>query len=157
MSVKPHHPPRQFTGWHMLALMLGGFGIIIGVNLFMAFQAIATFPGVEARSSYVVSQTFEANRDAQDALGWDLVATLTDGALVVAITDASGAPVRPQVASAIFGRATHTGEDHTPAFDWQDGALRAQVPSRDGYWNLRLELIAADGTIFRRRIQLRDR
>lgn len=149
--------PREFTGKHMLAVMLGGFGIIISVNLGMAYLAISTFPGVEARSTYVASQTFEANRTAQDALGWDVVATLDDGLLTLAIQDADGIPVQPKVQKAIFGRATHTGEDHTPDFTWTGTALIAMVPSRDGYWNLRLELESADGTIFRRRIQLRDR
>lgn len=149
--------PREFTGKHMLALFVGGFGIIISVNFGMAYLAVSTFPGVEARSTYVASQTFEVNRTAQDALGWDVVATLDDGLLTLAIRDADGVPVQPKVLKAIFGRATHTGEDHTPDFTWNGTALAAMVPSRDGYWNLRLELESADGTIFRRRIQLRDR
>ncbi|WP_019954795.1 FixH family protein [Yoonia vestfoldensis] len=149
--------PRQFTGKHMLALMVGGFGIIIAVNLGMAYLAISTFPGVEARSTYVASQTFEVDRAAQDALGWNVDATLDDGLLTLAIRDTDGAAVQPQVRKAIFGRATHTGEDMTPDFAWTGTALTAMVPSRDGYWNLRLELESADGTIFRRRIQLRDR
>ncbi|MFN3664163.1 FixH family protein [Yoonia sp.] len=148
--------PRQFTGRHMLAVMLSSFGIIITVNLGMAYMAISTFPGVEARSTYVASQTFEVNRAAQDALGWDVVATLDDGLLTLAITDQAGQPVQPRVIKAIFGRATHTGEDHTPDFTWTGTTLTAMVPSRDGYWNLRLELEAENGTIFRRRIQLRD-
>ncbi len=156
MTAQTHHP-REFTGKHMLALMIGGFGTIIAVNFGMAYMAISTFPGVEARSTYVASQTFEVNRDAQDALGWDVVATLDDGLLTLTIRDADGTPVQPLVLKAIFGRATHTGEDHTPDFAWTGTALTAMVPSRDGYWNLRLELEAADGTIFRRRIQLRDR
>lgn len=149
--------PREFTGKHMLALFVGGFGIIITVNLGMAYMAVSTFPGVEARSPYVASQTFEVNRAAQDALGWDVVATLDDGLLALAIRDVVGVPVQPKVLKAIFGRATHTGEDTTPDFVWNGTALTAMVPSRDGYWNLRLELESADGTIFRRRIQLRDR
>lgn len=148
--------PRKFTGAHMLAFFVGGFGIIITVNLFMAYMAISTFPGVEARSPYVASQTFEVNRDAQDALGWDVIATLNDGLLTLTIKDQAGQPVQPRVLKAIFGRATHTGEDHTPDFTWTGTALTAVVPSRDGYWNLRLELEAENGTIFRRRIQLRD-
>jgi len=148
--------PREFTGKHMLALFVGGFGIIITVNFGMAYMAISTFPGVEARSPYVASQTFEVNRAAQDALGWDVVTTLDDGLLTLSIKDEAGLPVQPKVLKAIFGRATHTGEDHTPDFTWTGTALTAMVPSRDGYWNLRLELEADDGTIFRRRIQLRD-
>ena len=57
---------REFTGWHMLGLMVGGFGIIIAVNLTLAWNAIATFPGLETRNSYVISQSFQADRAAQN-------------------------------------------------------------------------------------------
>ena len=51
---------REFTGWHMLAIMVAGFGIMITVNLTLAYNAVATFPGLETRNSYVVSQKFES-------------------------------------------------------------------------------------------------
>lgn len=35
--------PREFTGKHMLALFVGGFGIIISVNFGMAYMAVSTF------------------------------------------------------------------------------------------------------------------
>ena len=145
---------REFTGWHMLALMLGGFGIIVAVNLTLAYNAVATFPGVETRSAYLASQQFEANRAAQDALGWDVAASLTGGILTVAITDKDGQPVRAEVTRATFGRATHTGQDTVPAFTWNGQAMTAPVTAGDGYWNLRLELLATDGTQFRRRFPL---
>lgn len=145
---------REFTGWHMLGLMVGGFGIIITVNLIMAWNAVATFPGLETPNSYVASQKFNAERAAQNALRWDATAGIEDGVLTVAIMDADGVPVQPEVTSAILGRATHTGEDSTPAFTWNGAALTAPVGPRDGYWNLRLELIAPDGTLFRRRFQI---
>jgi nitrogen fixation protein FixH len=145
---------REFTGWHMLALMVGGFGIIIAVNLTLAWNAVATFPGLETRNSYVASQNFEADRAAQNALQWDVSATLTDSQLTVAILDADGSPVQVEITRATFGRATHTGEDSIPAFIWNGSALTAPVTAGDGYWNLRLELIAPDGTKFRRRFPL---
>ena len=37
---------RRLTGRHVLAIAVGAFGIIIGVNLVMAWQAISTFPGL---------------------------------------------------------------------------------------------------------------
>ncbi|MEL6681155.1 MAG: FixH family protein [Pseudomonadota bacterium] len=145
---------REFTGWHMLALMVGGFGIIITVNLTLAYNAVATFPGVEARNSYAVSQEFQAKRAAQNALNWDVEASLVGGLLTVAITDKDGNPVQAEVTRATFGRATHTGEDSVPAFTWNGRALTAPVAAGDGYWNLRLELVAPDGTQFRRRFPL---
>lgn len=145
---------REFTGWHMLAIMVGAFAIIISVNLTLAFNAVATFPGLETRNSYVVSQKFEADRAAQDALGWDMQSSLENGLLTVAITDAEGRTIRPKVIDAILGRATHTGQDEQPQFTWTGSALTAPVAADDGYWNLRLMLEAPDGTAFRRRIQL---
>jgi nitrogen fixation protein FixH len=145
---------REFTGWHMLAIMIGAFGIIIAVNLTLAWQAVATFPGLETRNSYVASQHFEADRAAQNALRWDVKATLAGGTLTVAILNADGNPVQAEVTRATLGRATHTGEDSTPAFIWDGTALSAPVTAKDGYWNLRLELIAPDGTQFRRRFPL---
>lgn len=145
---------REFTGWHMLALMVGGFGIIITVNFTMAYNAISTFPGLETRNPYVVSQKFEADRAAQNALHWNVDAALAGGVLTVAITDKDGNPVQAEVTRATFGRATHTGEDSIPEFTWNGKAMTAPVTAGDGYWNLRLELIAPDGTKFRRRFPL---
>lgn len=145
---------REFTGWHMLGLMVGGFGIIVTVNLTLAYNAVATFPGLETRNSYVVSQKFEADRAAQNALRWDVEASLIDGVLTVAIADKDGNPVQAEVTRATFGRATHTGEDSIPEFTWNGTAMTAPVTAGEGYWNLRLELIAPDGTNFRRRFPL---
>ena len=36
---------RPLTGWHVLAMFIGGFSIIISVNLALAFNAGRTFPG----------------------------------------------------------------------------------------------------------------
>lgn len=145
---------REFTGWHMLGLMVGGFGIIIAVNLTLAWNAIATFPGLEARNSYVVSQSFQADRAAQNALRWNASARIADGVLTVSIRDQDGTPVEAEVVRAILGRATHTGEDSVPALSWNGTALTAPVETAAGYWNLRLELIAPDGTNFRRRFPI---
>jgi nitrogen fixation protein FixH len=145
---------REFTGWHMLGLMVGGFGIIIAVNLTLAWNAVATFPGLETRNSYVISQQFQADRAAQDALRWDVSAEIEDNVLTVAILDADGNPVQTEVTRATLGRATHTGQDSTPQFTWTGTAWSAPVTAGEGYWNLRLEMIAPDGTKFRRRFPL---
>lgn len=145
---------REFTGWHMLALMVGGFGIIIAVNLTLAWNAVATFPGLETRNSYVASQTFEADRAAQNALRWDASATIADNLLTVDIRDQAGAPVQTEVTRAILGRATHTGQDSVPELTWNGAALTAPVAVEAGYWNLRVELVAPDGTVFRRRFPI---
>ena len=145
---------RPITGWHVLAMFVGCFSVIIAVNLTLAFQAVNTFPGLVTKNSYVASQSFDADRTAQDALGWQLDTQVVDDILTLAITDAKGTPVHPKVIKATLGRATHVSEDMTPDLQWNGRALTASAPVQAGYWTLWLELEATDGTAFRRRIPL---
>ncbi len=142
---------RKLTGWHVLAIFVGGFSVIVAANLTLAFNAVSTFPGLEVKNSYLASQQFNAARDAQEALDWDVRAYTDRGALVLDIAK-DGEPVQPKIVSATFGRATHVGEDQTPIFVFDGNAHRAPVQVRPGNWNLRLVAEAADGTIFKQRI-----
>ncbi|PRY94430.1 nitrogen fixation protein FixH [Hasllibacter halocynthiae] len=142
-------------GRHVAAMFAGGFGIIVSVNLVLAASAVRTFPGTEVDSSYVASQNFDADRAAQDGLGWTLSPAYAPGTLRLAVTGPDGAPVRPEVVSAVLGRATTVAGDRVPAFAWDGAALVAPAELAPGNWNLRLELRAPDGTAFRRRIPIR--
>lgn len=154
MTVAENQGKRRLTGWHVLAMFVVGFSIIIGVNLVLAFSAVRTFPGLETDSSYVASQSFDEDRAAQDALGWDVSAAIQAGTLELAITGADGRPVRPEIVSMILGRATTVDRDRTPAFEWNGARFIAPVDLAPGNWNLRAELLAEDGTRFSRRIPL---
>ena len=55
---------RQIKGWHVLTGFGVAFGVIIAVNLTLAYQAVATFPGLEVKNSYVASQSFDVDREA---------------------------------------------------------------------------------------------
>ncbi|MEL7132515.1 MAG: FixH family protein [Pseudomonadota bacterium] len=146
---------KELTGWHVLAIFGSGFAVIIGVNLTLAFQAVHTFPGLETKNSYIVSQAFEADRSAQEALGWNVSASVGDGALYLTIDDAAGS-VEPTITAATLGRATHVGEDLTPIFAYDGTRFVAAIPAlAAGNWNLRLAAVAPDGTAFRQRIVLR--
>ncbi|MGJ8627356.1 MAG: FixH family protein [Sulfitobacter sp.] len=145
---------RTLTGWHVFAMFVGAFTVIIGVNLTLAFQAVATFPGVVTKNSYISSQHFDADRLAQDGLGWDVGASVKNGLLHLTITDANGVPVQPTVVGVTLGRATHVNDDITPAFSWNGTDLTAPVDVVPGYWTLWLDLTSEDGTPFRRRIPM---
>lgn len=143
---------REITGRQVLFFTSGAFGIIIAVNLFMAYSAVSTFPGVEAKNSYAASQTFQAERAAQEALGWNVQAVAEDGELVLSITGADGAPVQVASLEATLGRATHVNDDQFPVFQWRDGAYVAPADLGAGNWNLRMTAVAEDGTPFRQRV-----
>ncbi|MBM7068777.1 FixH family protein [Actibacterium sp. 188UL27-1] len=148
---------KPLTGWKVFAMFAAGFGIIIAVNLTLAFQAVATFPGLETKNSYVASQKFQADRAAQDNLNWTVAARLEAGQLVLTVDDPAGKPVRPATLTGTFGRATHVADDQDLTFQPTQTGYIANVTSAPGNWNLRLAAVAPDGTAFRRRIVLRQR
>ncbi len=141
----------EITGWHVLAVFGLAFGVIISVNVILAVNAVKTFPGLEVKNSYVASQTFDDERDAQVALGWDVSASLEGNDLALRIVQ-DGAPIAPIIEEATFGRATNVQQDQTPEFRFVDGALRAEVEGGSGNWNLRLRARAPDGTLFQQRV-----
>lgn len=149
----------EFTlkGRHVAMIFGAGFGVIIAVNIALAVSAVRTFPGLETRNSYVASQSFEADRAAQEALGWEASAVIEDDYLVLRFDSADG-PAMPVIAKATLGRATHVGEDRTPVFAWDGEAYIAHVPGLGtGKWDLRLEAVAEDGTPYRRRFEMEHR
>ncbi|EKE43355.1 protein RdxH [Oceaniovalibus guishaninsula JLT2003] len=144
---------RTLTGRHVFAMFAGGFGVIIAVNLVLATQAVRTFPGLEVANSYVASQHFDRDRDAQTALGWQVEAHVDRGDVVLDIRDAAG-PVQPDELHAVLGRATSVAEDVEPVFVFDGKVWRAPVVLGPGNWNIRLTATAPDGTPFRQRIVL---
>jgi nitrogen fixation protein FixH len=146
---------RPLTGKHVLAIALGAFGVIIAVNLLMAWQAIRTFPGVEVANSYVASQGFNTRLAAQRALGWVARVEVEGGELRLFLTGPDGAPARAATATGTLGRATTTREDRVPDFRPTPYGFAAPVDLAPGNWNLRLVAVAVDGTEFRQRISFR--
>ncbi|MDG1431713.1 MAG: FixH family protein [Paracoccaceae bacterium] len=144
---------RRITGYHVLFGFVAAFGVIISVNLYLAFSAVKTFPGLEVKNSYVASQQFNAQKAAQEALGWEIDADHSDGLLVLSITDKNG-PVRVQSLTATLGRATTVADDLTPDLVFNGTAYVAPVELRDGNWNIRMVALAPDGTTFQQRVIL---
>ena len=111
---------REIKGWHVATIFVLAFGTIIAVNLTLAFNAVRTCPGLEVKTSYVASQSFDRDRAAQNALGWDVSATLDGTTLALSILE-DGHPIAPKIEAATFGRATSVAQDQTPEFA---GAVR---------------------------------
>lgn len=144
---------RKITGTHVLIGFVTAFGIIIAVNFTLAYNAVATFPGLEVKNTYVASQEFDEKRAAQEALGWTIEADHRDGQVILSITDANG-PVQVQSLTATLGRATTVADDLNPDFTFDGTAYVAPVQLRDGNWNIRMVAVAQDGTPFEQRVVL---
>ncbi|EEW26967.1 FixH family protein [Rhodobacter ferrooxidans] len=147
----------EITGRHVFAVFAGAFGLIIAVNLTLAFKAVSTFPGLEVANSYVASQTFDKERTAQLALGWTLATAYDAQAKVLRLnfTDSADLPAEVKELNVLVGRTTEAREDQRPEFTLVSGGFEAPLDLNPGKWLLRVDAIAANGTLFSQRIYLR--
>jgi nitrogen fixation protein FixH len=144
---------REITGKHVLIGTVSAFSVIIGVNLFMAYSAVRTFPGLEVKNSYVASQSFNADKASQEALGWTVDATDRNEKLYVTIRGKDGAPVQVKSIAGTLGRATNVTQDQTPEFVFDGTSYVAETGALDaGNWNYRMVAQAMDGTPFKQRV-----
>lgn len=79
-----------FGGRHVAAIFVGGFGIVIAVNVAMASLAVESFHGTVVDNSYVASQNYNGWLDKaarSRALGWQVTPQhQADGRLVLITT-----------------------------------------------------------------------
>ena len=145
---------REFTGRHMLFTMIGGFGIIMAVNFYMASLATSGFGGVIVENTYVASQKFNGwleEAEKQDALGWNAQPVRAeDGHLVL---ETEGVPDLA-LASATIRRPLGDLEAGQLAFSrMPDGTFRSTTPLAEGRWIVRLEMTSA-GQSWKKEYQL---
>lgn len=143
---------RELTGRHVLIITLAAFGVIIAVNVVMAVLAVGSFPGLEVKNSYVASQQFDRQRQAQQGLGWTAKAGYDGRELSIEILDKQGRPPIMRDFSATIGRPTHKRADVTPDFQVAGGVYRAPLDLEPGTWNIHVQAVAEDGTQFRQRL-----
>lgn len=131
----------EFTGRHMLLVMVAGFGIVMAVNFLMASLATSGFGGVIVTNSYVASQKYngwlaEARRER--ALGWAAyIARDTDGRLIVAT---SGVPANATAQVWLrrpLGQAETTRIDLVPT---PRNGFQSPVALPPGRWIVRLQV-----------------
>ncbi|WP_116133668.1 FixH family protein [Tropicimonas sp. IMCC34043] len=142
------------TGRKVLIITVSFFAVVIGVNLSLAFLAVDTFPGLESHNSYADSQTFDADRAAQKALGWTAEVEVDYGVLVLTFKDRDGDPIEVATLDTLVGRPTHTRDDIRPELSYHDGVYRGPVDLGAGHWDIHIVATASDGTRFKQRIPL---
>lgn len=131
--------PKEFTGRHMLIVMLCFFGTIITVNLIMALAANTSWSGFVVKNSYVASQQFNekvAESRAQAALGWQNWFDYRDGKVSYGLRNHSGFPVDIESVTVTFRRPASASEDLTITLSRIDetGTFTANASIHDGIW-----------------------
>jgi len=136
---------RTFTGRHMAAVFVGGFAVVIAVNLFMATNAIGSFHGTVVDNSYVASQKYNgwlAKAEASKALGWQAVPERrADGRVVIETLMVPEGATLTATAERPLGARKATVLAFAPAGAGRWVSDKALAPGR---WRLRMAIRAGD-------------
>lgn len=135
--------PKPFTGWHMTAILLCAFAVVLGVNVIMARLATSTFSGEVVENSYVASQDFNRWLDTaakEKAFGWKVaVSRQGDGRIVARLTGVPRGGVVTAVARHPLGGKADVSLAFAPDVN---GAYVSDKALPDGRWILRFDVEA---------------
>lgn len=138
---------RPLTGKKVLVIAVAAFATVIAANLAMLFAATGTFPGLVVKNSYVASQKWQAETDAQNALGWNVEIALENGQLTFVPLGEDGRLVTSLDLTATIGRPTQDSEDRSLTLTEAAAGYSAPVDLAPGAW--RVEIATRSGPAFR--------
>lgn len=145
--------PREFTGFHMLAILVAFFGVTITVNVTMAVMANRTWSGLVVPNSYVASQNFDedqAEAARQRALGWTQKLTHENNVLAVAMTGRDGAALTGLTLVVKIGHPVTSQFDRTLTLtETAPGIYAAPAKMGRGVWDADVTARGTAGETFR--------
>ena len=133
---------QQFTGKHITAILVGGFGVVAAVNFLMAGLAVSNFGGVVVENSYVASQKFNGwldEAERAEALGWNARLERVDGRLSVRTEGMPDMLVLTGEARRPLGEQQHVSLSFAPD---GSGQFISNEELPDGRWTIRLTAVA---------------
>ena len=152
MMTSAIQTPKPFTGWHMLAILIAFFGVVISVNVLMAWYASSSWSGLISKDTYVASQDFnieaaKARRWAQQ--GFKGKFTVMDDALEYRLAGPAAEIGNLRQVSAIFHRPVGDKQDFTITLGKAgDGLFTSGHNLPVGQWIVDLAAIDGGRTVF---------
>lgn len=146
MQQAPHSKPltrKPFTGRHMTAILVAGFGVVFAVNFTMASLASSTFGGVVVENSYVASQHFNRWLDEaarEKSLGWRIsAARRADGHVAATLAGVPQSATIAAIARHPLGRLPDTRLTFVRE---ADGTYASRETLATGRWMVRFDVEA---------------
>ena len=137
---------REFTGRHMAAILVAGFGVVVAVNLLMATLAVGGFSGVVVENSYVASQRFNTwlgKAKQQEALGWQATAARLDDGRIVVTT--RSVPAGAEVVASLRRPLGRPQSTQLTFIEEAPGRYVSARPAPRGRWIARVRIAASGG------------
>ncbi len=146
--------PREFTGYHMLGVLVLFFGTIITVNVIMARFAITTWTGLVVENSYVASQEFNtkaAEMKAIAALGYTVQLESSDKGFFVDLADRNGAPVSSDVVVIQFHHPVgQVGDETLTLMPRGNGRFATEQIIPEGEWIASVTVSDGEDVVYKR-------
>ncbi len=140
----------EFTGRHMLIVVVSFFAVVIGVNMVLVYYANSSWSGLVVPNTYVASQHFDDDVAAQKAMqakGWVSTLDAGSGRIAYKLADASGSPVGADEVVLSFQRPVSESEDRVVHLQMgQTGYFEAPSDLGTGQWVVRVEVMS-DGEV----------
>lgn len=128
----------RFTGWHMLATMVAFFGVVISVNVFMAYNAVSTWSGLVVPNTYVASQQFNgkvAEARKRAAIGLDGTMTIDADVIRYSLVERDGSPAIADLVTINFRRPVGEAQDFSLTLESTGpGKFEARHDVGSGQW-----------------------
>jgi nitrogen fixation protein FixH len=143
---------KPFTGWHMLAILVAFFCVVISVNVLMAWYASSSWSGLISKDTYVASQDF--NIEAEKARVWSEEGfrgtfVVKDKTLEYRLQGPAAKVDHLMEISAIFHRPVGEKQDFTIKLQKSgEGFFTAEHNLAAGQWIVDLAAIEAGKTVF---------
>jgi nitrogen fixation protein FixH len=129
---------RQFTGKHMLAIMLGFFAVVLSANMTMVYFARHSWTGLVVANSYVASQEFDTKTrkmEAMAAMDVHPEVSFASGTLRVVLHTKAGDPVPARNVKLSIGRPSNEGQDRVVDMaERASGTFEAPQELGHGQW-----------------------
>jgi len=137
-------PGFRVRGWHVLAIMIAFFSVIISVNVVFITLAMNSFPGEDQRRSYVQGLEYNsviAERRAQAELGWRAAVNLAEDRVLIRIDNADNEPVMGLQLTGALRHPANLELDRALSFtEARPGVYSAPVSDlTEGVWTLRAQ------------------
>jgi len=136
----PSAPGFRLNGWHVLAMIVGFFAVVITVDVSFAVMAYRTHPGEVSVTPYEDGLIYDrkiAQLKAQQALGWQAAAEAAPAAVVVLMVDAAGRPIAGlSITGKLERPATEAGRIVLKFRETAPGRYQAAARGLTGAWDL---------------------
>ncbi|MGL5735524.1 MAG: FixH family protein [Beijerinckiaceae bacterium] len=156
----PPKPGFVVTGRMVLFAIIAFFGVVTAVNAVMMTLALRTMPGVDVKSSYEASQSYNrtiARARAQAQRGWTADVAFVEGAsrmVSVNLRDRNGEPVRGLEMHARFAHIADRKRDQSVMLTEAAPGRYEGAAAPRGVWDLHIEARQGQDILFQSQSRL---